>query len=121
VGVQRHHPRRGHEDRHDPGEVGFAQGADVAHRLADDHVGAEVRHPLDIDFDRRHARAPRHGHGTVDLGGGERWIDGGVRHPRQRPNLRGVVARVRYSDEEVACSQRGDDLGGGRQERDDAH
>jgi len=113
VRVQRDDPRGGHESRDDTRQLAFAHGADVAHRLPDQHVGPQVRHQVDVHLHGRHTSTLRFRHGAVDRARRQRGIDAGAGDARERAHLRREVALVRHADQPTDRPQGGHDLGGG--------
>jgi hypothetical protein len=109
----------------EPGDSGLhviqGNGAHIAEVLRDDHVGPRFPELLHVDLvDRQHV-LEHVADGLVDRpAAGKRADPGGSQHGDVLDAGR-VVALVRATDEIVLRAQGADDLGGTREEGDDAH
>src|SRR5438045_1763925 len=99
----------------------YINRAHIAHRLAEDHVGGEPRQCVPVDRDGRHALSLRGRHASVDLCRGERCVETRAGDAGQGPHLGRPVALVRHADQPRRRAQGRHDLGGGREQRNDAH
>ena len=99
-----------------------ADGADVAQPLGDDDVGREPPQQRLVHGVERAGAFELRLHPAVDLGARQRVaVDRAAGDARQLVHGRREVALVAHADEVVEHAERGDDLGRGRQQRDDAH
>ena len=99
-------------------DVDRADGAEV---LGDDQVRVEAAQRSRVEVVEVVAVAHRLRHEGVDLGRPQSVGQRGGRHDRAAPGLRRGVALERHADHLVARAEREQDLGGRRQQRDDAH
>ena len=84
--------------------------------------GARLLEQLRVDGVERLAVRERVAHRAVDLGARDRrGVDARRRDDRNRGDLGRVVALVRTADQAAGEAERGDDLGGARDEGNDAH
>src|SRR6185436_8777510 len=121
VGVECNYARGVGDVSDDRRQLALAHGADVAHRLAEDHVGGEPRQHLLVDRDRRHALPLRGCHAIVDLGRGERNVEARAGDAGQGPHFGRPVAFVRHTHQPRRRAQRRYDFGRRRQQGNDAH
>src|SRR5205814_1588597 len=121
VRVQRHDPGCDTERGDDSGELLLAYRTHVADRLSDDDVRTQPADQLDVHFHCGGPLAPRRRQRHVDLAGRESGVEAGTGHARQRTGLGWIVAFVGHADEAPERAQGGHDLGGGRQQGNDAH
>ena len=82
--------------------------------------GRERREALGVEAEHRCTRRRQRAHLGVDVGRRGVAIHRARGHSRQSCDVAWMVALVRHADELTERAEGGDDLGGGREERDDA-
>ena len=99
-----------------------ADGAHVAQPLGDEDVGLEAAEERLVERVERAAPLERLAHPAVDLGARQRrLVDRAMGGARLRVDAGWEVAFVADRDHVVEHVERGDDLGGRREQRDDPH
>jgi hypothetical protein len=116
-----YHERGRMEGGREPVDGPVFHRAHLAETLRHDEVRREPPQRFGFHADNRSTLLTEPSHFGVDLGAGSARIHVGRRHLRQPLHRRGVVTLVRDPHELVRGTERGHDLGGGRQQRDDAH
>ncbi len=96
-------------------------GAHFAEVLRDDHVRLCVTEPLDVDLVNRESVPEHVADRGVDRAARGQRADAGARQRRYALEPRRVVALVASAYELLAGAEGTDDLGRGREQRDDAH
>src|SRR5207302_7068882 len=96
----------------------FADGAHLALRLCDDHVGTKLLENLGMHSIDRESFADDRLDAVVYLAAGADRIELGLGADRQTLDVGGKIAFVRAADQPVLETQCADDLGRARKQRD---
>jgi hypothetical protein len=111
----------GAERRGECPDVALTDGAHLAHDLRDHHVGREITDAFRAHVIQRATGIDEVANRDVDLARRGFRVDRTGRHDVTGADDRREIALVRYADDRIDVTEGSHDLGGGREEGDDAH